>query len=67
MAELQRSLCETLNSKINRNAAQLSHLTILQMFQRTTVLKKVLGERWKFWQLRWGEPRLLAACGWVER
>lgn len=48
MAELQHSLRETLNSKINRNAAQLSRFTILQMLQRTTVLKKVPGERWKF-------------------
>jgi len=60
MAELQSSLCKKLNSRINRNATQLSHFTILQMFQCTTALKKVSGERWKFWQLLQGELRLLA-------
>lgn len=62
MAELQHSLCKKLNSKINRNATQLSHFTILQMFQCTMVLKKVLGERRKFWQLLRGELRLLAVA-----
>lgn len=61
MAELQRSLCKKkINSKINRNATQLSHFTILKVFQCTMVLKKVSGERWKFWQLLWGELTLLA-------
>lgn len=59
MAELQCSLCKTLTSKINRNATQLLHIAILQAFQCTVVLKKVLGERWKFWQLLRGELRLL--------
>lgn len=61
MAELQCSLCKKLNSKINKNATQVSHFTILQMFQCTTVLKKVSGEGRKFWQLLWGDLRLLAA------
>lgn len=46
-------------SKINKIATQLSHFTILQMFKYTAVLKKVFGERWKFWQLFWREQRLL--------
>lgn len=60
MAELQPSICKTLNSKINRNATQLSHFATLQTFQCIMVLKKAPGERWKLRQLRWGELRLLA-------
>lgn len=30
------------------------------MFKYTMALKKVPGERWKFWQLLWRELRLLA-------